>query len=90
MVRLFDATRHLLDNHLVEADDDRGEVSRDVSGDSPAGRPFGSPRRTLGRDLLYRFVEADTGWPIDTPRMRATRAEGNEILVIRCPRRAAA
>lgn len=81
LIGAFDATQHLLGNHVVTVDDDRGVLTASFQSTHRLANPFGSPQWTFYG--VYRFELARTGttWKIDTIVMTAGWGEGNKDIL---------
>ncbi|MFF2555420.1 nuclear transport factor 2 family protein [Nocardia sp. NPDC058058] len=79
----FDATQHLLGNHLVEVDGDTAVLTAVFQATHLLANPFGSPRWTLGGTYRIGLERGETGWRINELVMTPTWADGNkEILTL--------
>ncbi|WP_406276212.1 nuclear transport factor 2 family protein [Nocardia sp. NBC_00881] len=79
----FDATQHLLGNHLVRVDGDRAELTAVFQAIHLLANRFGSPRWTLGGTYRIGLANIDDCWLIDNVAMTPTWADGNkEILTL--------
>ncbi|TYC08140.1 nuclear transport factor 2 family protein [Actinomadura syzygii] len=77
----FDATQHLITNHLVTVDGDTAVCTAAFQATHRLTDPFGSSLWTLGGN--YRFVLVRTGgaWKIAAVVMTATWGDGNRNLM---------
>ncbi|GAB0104005.1 hypothetical protein JMUB6875_29790 [Nocardia sp. JMUB6875] len=83
LIGAFDATQHLLGNHLVTVDGDRAELTAVFQAIHFLANRFGSPRWTLGGTYRIGLHLVDGDWKIDTVVMTAQWADGNkDILMI--------
>ncbi|NUR59301.1 MAG: nuclear transport factor 2 family protein [Catenulispora sp.] len=83
LLNAFDATQHLLGNHLVTIDGDTGELTAVFQATHLLANRFGSPLWRLGGTYRFGVVRTLLGWRIDKVTMTATWAEGNkEILTL--------
>ena len=77
----FDATQHLLGNHLVTVDGDRAELTAVFQAIHLLANRFGSPRWTLGGTYRIGLAHVDNQWLIDTVIMTPTWADGNKDIL---------
>ncbi|MBV8932870.1 MAG: nuclear transport factor 2 family protein [Kutzneria sp.] len=77
----FDATQHLVTNHLVTIDGDSAVCTASFQATHRLANPFGSPLWTLGGTYRVDLVRAETGWRISGVVMTATWADGNKDLM---------
>jgi hypothetical protein len=77
----FDATQHLLGNHLVTTDGDKAELTAVFQAVHLLANPFGSPRWTLGGAYRITLERGARGWLIDAVTMTATWADGNKDIL---------
>jgi hypothetical protein len=83
LLNAFDATQHLLGNHLVTIDRDTAELTAAFQATHLLANPFGSPLWRLGGTYRFGVVRTPQGWRIDEVTMTATWAEGNkEVLAL--------
>ncbi|WP_405495912.1 nuclear transport factor 2 family protein [Nocardia sp. NBC_00511] len=83
LIGSFDATQHLLGNHLVTVDGDRAELTAVFQAIHLLANTFGSPRWTLGGTYRIGLTLIENTWRISTVTMTATWADGNkDILTI--------
>ncbi|QXV55745.1 nuclear transport factor 2 family protein [Amycolatopsis sp. TNS106] len=83
LLNAFDATQHLLGNHLVTVDDDSAVLTAVFQAVHLLTNPFGSPRWTLGGTYRIGLTRTGGGWRIHELVMTATWADGNkDILTI--------
>ncbi|WP_162958662.1 nuclear transport factor 2 family protein [Nocardia yunnanensis] len=79
----FDATQHLLGNHLVTVDGERAELTAVFQAIHLLANRFGSPRWTLCGTYRIGLRLVEGAWKIDTVVMTAQWADGNkDILAI--------
>lgn len=79
----FDATQHLLGNHLVTVDGDRAELTAVFQAIHLLANRLGSPRWTLGGTYRIGLIEVGGSWLIDSVTMTPTWGDGNrEILTL--------
>ncbi|UQS22906.1 nuclear transport factor 2 family protein [Amycolatopsis thermalba] len=79
----FDATQHLLGNHLVTVDGDSAVLTAVFQATHLLATTFGSPRWTLGGTYRFGLVRVNGRWLINEVVMTATWADGNkDILTI--------
>ncbi|MBF6175188.1 nuclear transport factor 2 family protein [Nocardia blacklockiae] len=79
----FDATQHLLGNHLVHVDGHHAELTAVFQAIHLLANRFGSPRWTLGGTYRIGLTDTGNGWLIDTVVMTPTWADGNkEVLTL--------
>ncbi|MBE1531874.1 nuclear transport factor 2 family protein [Actinomadura algeriensis] len=76
----FDATQHLITNHLVDADGDRAVCTAAFQATHRLANPHGSPLWTLGGTYRFDLVRTADGWRIAGVVMTATWADGNQNL----------
>jgi SnoaL-like domain len=77
----FDATQHLLGNHLVTVDGDHAELTAVFQAIHLLANRFGSPRWTLGGTYRIGLAYVDNRWLIDTVVMTPTWADGNKDIL---------
>ncbi len=77
----FDATSHLVANHLVSLDGDRAVCTAAFQATHVLSNPHGSPRWTLGGTYRYELIRRDGRWKISGVVMTATWADGNQHLM---------
>ncbi|MGV9771592.1 nuclear transport factor 2 family protein [Streptosporangium sp. NPDC003464] len=77
----FDATQHLITNHLVAVDGDTAVCTASFQATHRLANPFGSPLWTLGGTYRFDLVRADGDWRISGVVMTATWADGNKDLM---------
>ncbi|MEV4060437.1 nuclear transport factor 2 family protein [Nonomuraea dietziae] len=77
----FDATQHLLGNHLVSFGEGSAVCTASFQATHRLANPFGSPLWTLGGTYRFDLVRTQDGWRISGVVMTATWAEGNRDLM---------
>ncbi|MFI6742322.1 nuclear transport factor 2 family protein [Nonomuraea sp. NPDC050451] len=77
----FDATQHLITNHLVTVDGDTALCTASFQATHRLTDPFGSPLWTLGGTYRFDLVRSDGAWKIAAVVMSATWADGNRNLM---------
>nr|WP_185035135.1 nuclear transport factor 2 family protein [Actinomadura coerulea] len=77
----FDATQHLVGNHLVTIEGDTAVCTASFQATHRLANPFGSPLWTLGGTYRFDLVRAGGGWRIGGVVMTATWADGNRELM---------
>lgn len=77
----FDATQHLLGNHLVTVDGDTGVLTAVFQATHRLANPFGSPLWTLGGTYRIGLTRLEGTWKINNVVMTATWAEGNKDIL---------
>ncbi len=82
----FDATQHLVTNHLVTVDGDTAVCTASFQATHRLATPFGSPLWTLGGTYRFDLVRDGDGWLISGVVMTATWADGNHELLARASR----
>lgn len=81
LIGAFDATQHLLGNHLVTIDGDRAELTAVFQAVHILANPLGSPRWTLGGTYRIGLRLADCEWKVDSMVMIAQWADGNKDIM---------
>ncbi|GAA3433309.1 nuclear transport factor 2 family protein [Kutzneria kofuensis] len=76
----FDATQHLVSNHLVAIDGDTAVVTAAFQATHVLPNQRGGPIWRIGGDYRYELVRAD-GWRISAVTMTMTWSEGNFDLL---------
>ncbi|WP_242905195.1 nuclear transport factor 2 family protein [Actinomadura terrae] len=76
----FEATQHLITNHLVTVDGDTAVCTAAFQATHRLADPFGSPLWTLGGNYRFDLVRTDGAWRIGGLVMTATWADGNRNL----------
>ncbi|GAA2150327.1 nuclear transport factor 2 family protein [Actinomadura napierensis] len=79
----FDATQHLIANHLVEVDGDRAVCTASFQATHRLATPYGAPLWTLGGDYRWELARTGGRWLIDSVAMKATWGDGNKDLPAR-------
>lgn len=82
----YDATQHLIANHLVRVEGDRAVCTASFQATHRLRTVHGAPLWTLGGDYRWGLARNDGRWLIDSVVMTATWGDGNRDL----PARAAA
>ncbi|MEU4726303.1 nuclear transport factor 2 family protein [Nonomuraea dietziae] len=77
----FDATQHLIANHLVTLEDDTAVCTASFQATHRLANPFGAPLWTLGGTYRFDLLRADGVWKISGVRMTATWGDGNRELM---------
>ncbi|HEX2315432.1 MAG TPA: nuclear transport factor 2 family protein [Thermomonospora sp.] len=77
----FDATQHLVTNHLVTVDGDTAVCTAAFQATHRLANPFGSPLWTLGGTYRFDLVRSGGEWRISGVVMTATWADGNKELM---------
>ncbi|WP_196439900.1 nuclear transport factor 2 family protein [Planomonospora sp. ID67723] len=77
----FDATQHLLGNHLVTTDGDTAVCTASFQATHRLADPYGSPLWTLGGTYRFDLVRTAAGWKIAGVVMTWTWADGNRNLM---------
>ncbi|MFE1309599.1 nuclear transport factor 2 family protein [Streptomyces sp. NPDC058755] len=81
LIGAFDATQHLLGNHLVTVDGDRGVLTASFQSTHRLANPYGSPQWTLYGTYRFGLARTSTGWKIDEIVMTAGWGEGNKDIL---------
>ncbi|SDL43132.1 SnoaL-like domain-containing protein [Nonomuraea maritima] len=76
----FDATQHLVANHLVHIDGERAVCTASFQATHRLATPHGAPLWTLGGDYRWELARADGRWLITSVVMTATWGDGNKDL----------
>lgn len=77
----FDATQHLITNHLVTVEGDTAVCTASFQATHRLANPHGSPLWTLGGTYRFDLVRTGDGWKISGVVMNATWADGNKDLM---------
>ncbi|GAA2322489.1 nuclear transport factor 2 family protein [Nonomuraea roseoviolacea subsp. roseoviolacea] len=77
----FDATQHLITNHLVTVDGATAVCTASFQATHRLTDPFGSQLWTLGGTYRFDLVRSDGAWKIGAVVMTATWADGNRNLM---------
>ena len=76
----FDATQHLIANHLVQVDGDRAVCTASFQATHRLATPHGAPLWTLGGDYRWELARTGGRWLITSVVMTATWGDGNKDL----------
>ncbi|HEX6352172.1 nuclear transport factor 2 family protein [Actinophytocola sp.] len=76
----FDATQHLITNHLVTVTGDTAVCTASFQATHRLANPFGSPLWTLGGTYRFDLVRNGGSWRIAGVVMTTTWADGNKDL----------
>ncbi|WP_037647267.1 nuclear transport factor 2 family protein [Streptomyces flavidovirens] len=77
----YDATQHLITNHLVDIDGDTAVCTAAFQATHRLATPHGSPLWTLGGTYRFGLVRtAGRGWRINAVVMTTVWADGNQHL----------
>ncbi|WP_326822722.1 nuclear transport factor 2 family protein [Streptosporangium sp. NBC_01756] len=76
----FDATQHLIANHLVQVDGDRAVCTASFQATHRLATPHGAPLWTLGGDYRWELTRVGGRWLIGSVVMTATWGDGNKDL----------
>lgn len=77
----FDATQHLLGNHLVTVQGDTAVCTASFQATHRLANPYGAPLWTLGGTYRFDLVRAGAAWQISGVVMTMTWADGNKDLM---------
>ncbi|MCE7000661.1 nuclear transport factor 2 family protein [Saccharothrix sp. S26] len=77
----FDATQHLVANHLVTLHGDTAACTASFQATHRLADPFGAPLWTLGGVYRFDLVRTDGEWRIRGVVMTAEWADGNKELM---------
>jgi hypothetical protein len=77
----FDATQHLITNHLVTVTGDAAVCTASFQATHRLANPFGAPLWTLGGVYRFDLVRVGEVWRIAGVVMTATWADGNKDLM---------
>ncbi|WP_327141743.1 nuclear transport factor 2 family protein [Nocardia sp. NBC_01327] len=77
----FDATQHLLGNHLVTVDGDTAVLTAVFQAVHILANPLGSPRWTLGGTYRFGLTRIDGAWRINDIAMTPTWSDGNKDVL---------
>jgi len=77
----FDATQHLVTNHLVTVDGDTAVCTASFQATHRLANPFGAPLWTLGGTYRFDLIRTGGEWRISGVVMTATWADGNHDLM---------
>lgn len=76
----FDATQHLITNHLVEVTGDTARCTAAYQATHRLNSSVGGSLWTLGGDYQFELIRSDARWLISAVTMRATWGDGNQHL----------
>ncbi|CAM5498356.1 Nuclear transport factor 2 family protein OS=Streptomyces tendae OX=1932 GN=GUR47_32220 PE=4 SV=1 [Streptomyces tendae] len=76
----YDATQHLVANHLVTVDGDRAVCTAAFQATHRLATAHGASLWTLGGDYRWELVRSGERWLIDTVVMTAAWGDGNQAL----------
>ncbi|HEX4813057.1 MAG TPA: nuclear transport factor 2 family protein [Nonomuraea sp.] len=74
----FDATQHLITNHLVTIDGDTAVCTAVFQATHRKAATFGASLWTLGGNYRFDLARTDDGWRITGVVMTATWGDGNQ------------
>ncbi|MEW9552354.1 nuclear transport factor 2 family protein [Nonomuraea sp. NPDC050783] len=77
----FDATQHLIANHLVTLEGDTAVCTASFQATHRLTDPLGASLWTLGGFYRFDLIRADGGWRISGVVMTAAWADGNKELM---------
>lgn len=77
----FEATQHLLGNHLVRVDGDQAVLTAAFQSTHYRSDPYGDPIWTLGGSYRFGVVRIDGDWKIEEVVMTPTWGRGNTDVV---------
>ncbi|WP_251096506.1 nuclear transport factor 2 family protein [Streptomyces sp. Caat 7-52] len=77
----FDATQHLITNHLVTLAGDTAVCTASFQATHRLAEPFGAPLWTLGGTYRFDLVRTGGQWKISGVLMTAAWADGNKGLM---------
>ena len=86
----FEATQHLVANHLVDLAGDEATCTASFQATHLLPTDHGAPLWTLGGTYRYGLRRAEGGWRIHAVTMTATWADGNQLLPTLAAERGAA
>ncbi|MFE9555474.1 nuclear transport factor 2 family protein [Streptomyces sp. NPDC006692] len=76
----YDATQHLIANHLVQITGDRAVCTASFQATHRLAGPHASPLWTLGGDYRWELARTAGRWLINSVVMTATWGDGNKDL----------
>lgn len=76
----YEATQHLIANHLVDIDGDTAVCTATFQATHFLPTEYGSSRWTLGGDYEWNLTRANDRWEISEVIMTAKWADGNQQL----------
>ncbi|WP_439681298.1 nuclear transport factor 2 family protein [Embleya sp. MST-111070] len=79
----YDATQHLIANHLVHIEGDRAVCTASFQATHRLATAHGASLWTLGGDYRWELARTGDRWLIDSVVMTATWGDGNEGLPAR-------
>lgn len=79
----YDATQHLVANHLVRVDGDRAVCTASFQATHRLATAHGAPLWTLGGDYRWELVRTGGRWLIASVVMTAAWGDGNQDLPAR-------
>ena len=85
----YQATQHLVADHLVELDGDTAVATATFQATHYLPNPHGGPLWTLGGTYRWELVRTQDGWKISAVAMTPQWAEGNQQLTVLAAQRAA-
>lgn len=77
----FDATQHLITNHLVKVDGDTAVCTASFQATHRLANPLGAPLWTLGGTYRFDLLRAGPEWKISGVVMTVAWADGNKDLL---------
>jgi hypothetical protein len=80
VLRAYDATQHLITNHLVDADGDTAVCTASFQATHRLANRFGAPLWTLGGTYRFDLARTEHGWRITGVVMTVVWADGNKDL----------
>ncbi len=81
MLGEFDATQHLVANHLVTIEGDTAVCTASFHATHRLAHPFGASLWTLGGTYRFDLLRAEGGWKISGVVMTALWGDGNQELM---------
>ncbi|MFG2291137.1 nuclear transport factor 2 family protein [Streptomyces sp. NPDC048595] len=76
----YDASQHLMTNHLVTLDGDTAECTASFQATHRLENPLGSPLWRIGGTYRFHLVRSGDNWKIDELAMSILWAEGNKNI----------
>ncbi|MFG2139948.1 nuclear transport factor 2 family protein [Streptomyces sp. NPDC048650] len=86
----YDASQHLMTNHLVALDGDAAECTASFQATHRLENPLGSPLWRIGGTYRFHLVRTGGGWKIDELAMTVLWSEGNQGIAALATERQAA